>query len=634
MRKSVFVNDIVAFNSAISKMLDEKILCLDTETSGLDPYTCKLLLLQLTGVRSDTVYIIPGYLIGTNEKAVLRALLTGKELVIHNAGFDLKFLQIHLGFDITSPDYTVFDTFLAEEILGAGTPMNLRAYASLKNTVYRRLGIVLEKNIREQFIGHSGEIFSESQIKYAGDDLEHLADIRKQQVEEAKKYELVPTFKLEFELIKFVTKMSLDGIQINTTLWREIISNQENLRKVSYTNLIEVMSPFMKQDSLFSELSFNINSTTQTLKFLKNDLGLYLEDTSEQSLRSQNNPVCDAILEYREHEKMLSAFGEKALGKVNSVTGRLHPEFNQCATATGRFSSDNPNVQQIPGRGEGAKLRQCFEASQGFKMVCADYSQIELRILAEFSQEPKLIEAYTSGIDVHTQTASIAFGIPHEQVRPDQRKIAKIINFATVYGGGPAAISRGLIQVISEDEAHEILNATFGYVEGEDIQEPYLTLGKEFVEAFFRGMPKAKEYLDRSGQEAIWNRWSQTPLGRKRFYWELDSLEKPKSKYDKDYQSVVSSVRRRAMNHPIQGCSADITKKAIINIGKAMRERYGPGIGKILLQVHDEIVVEVPEEDADNFKEIQRECMVSAGQEFLKSVPVELDINVTDYWDK
>jgi DNA polymerase I len=606
-----------------------KIVFLDSETSGLDPYTERLLLLQLTTPKSTEAWVIPFGELTEKEKLGLANCLRGKELVIHNAAFDLRFLSVHLGFDVLSKEYTVFDTYLAEQVLGAGRGMHLRSYASLANTAQRRLGEKLQKDTRKEFIGHMGENFTDDQIKYAAKDLDYLPEIRKQQIEEAKEYGLVPTFKLEFELVKVLTKMHLDGIDINRRLWKQIIKEEQAKKEQTYDALIELIRPYIKQQTLFDDLAINVNSSAQLLQFLVVDYGLKIPDTAEQTLKSQNDPVCEAILEYREHEKMLAAFGESTLAKINPVTKRLHPEFNQCMTATGRFSSDSPNVQQIPGKGEGKRLRRCFRASEGYKMICADYSQIELRILAEFSQEPKLIEAYTTGIDVHTQTASVAFGMPVENISDEQRKIAKIINFATCYGGGPAAVARGLVQVISEDEAREILRSTFDTDVGDE--GPYYTLGLNFVKAFFAGMPVAKDYLESSGLSAVHNRFSETPLGRKRFYPELDNFLEPSMK-NPAYREIVSSVGRRGRNHPIQGCSADITKISLVNISDSLRESKIDG--RILLQVHDEVAVEVPEEHEEYFAQEMGACMIRAGEEFLKLIPVEVEVKTADYWTK
>jgi DNA polymerase-1 len=331
-------------------------------------------------------------------------------------------------------------------------------------------------------------------------------------------------------------------------------------------------------------------------------------------------------LEYREHEKLLSAFGEKTLAMINKKTGKLHPEFNQCSTATGRFSSDHPNIQQIPSKGLGSKLRRCFIASEGHQIVCADYSQIELRILAELSQEPKLIRAYNEGIDIHTQTASLAFGIPVNEVTSDHRKIAKILSFATVYGGGPTAISKGLLQVLDETSARRILKDVFNKTPSS--KGAFYSLAKEFVDSYFREMPEASSWLESTGNKAIKLRYSETPLGRKRFY--THELDETKHGSKDDFKKALGSVRRKATNHPIQGCSADITKVAMNNLGQLFKE----GGGRILIQVHDEIVCEVLTERLDEFVPRIERAMVAAGEEFLKSVPVIVDIKTSNYWKK
>jgi DNA polymerase-1 len=613
----------------VGKYSESKVLYIDTETTGLDVYSSRLLLLQILDSALGIVDVINMCGLETEQLSVISKLIKDKELVIQNATFDLQFLEHNLP-DLEMEELKIFDTKIAESVLAAGVKEHLRSYTSLKNIVKRRLGKDIDKETRVEFIGYSYDKFTDDQIKYAALDVMVLPEIRKAQIAEAKKWDLVPTLRVEFELTKHVTRMQLNGVKIDTKLWRKIIRDHEVLKQESYGKVYEAVEPYLEQKSLFDELPFNLNSTDQLLPILTKNVGLKIEDTSEQSLLSVDNPICNAILEYREHEKILSAFGEKTLGMVNKETSRLHPDFNQCSTSTGRFTSDHPNIQQIPSKGRGAQLRKCFIPEEGYKMICADYSQIELRILAELSQEPKLLEAYNNGIDIHTQTASVAFGIPVSQVKADHRKIAKILNFATVYGGGPVAISKGIVQVITEDEAANILQNVFGKTVG--AKGAYYSLSKEFVDTYFKKMPMARDWLESAGKSALVKRYSETPLGRKRFYiQELDF----QGHTTEELKKIMGSVRRRGMNHPIQGCSADITKIAMNNLGKEFYSLNKSGVvAKMVIQVHDEIVCEVKEEIADEMCSVIGDSMIKAGREFLKSVPVTVDIHVADYWKK
>lgn len=628
------VNTDDGVKTLVKDLSSKKVLYVDTETNGLDPYNNELLLIQISGGKGQGTSVIPYKILSTESKGLLKELFLGRELVFHNAKFDLKFLYMYIDLPIDSTDVKVFDTQLAECVLMAGRSMALRRDTSLKNTLRRRYSLDLDKEVRQEFIGHSGKEFTDAQIEYAAKDVEVLADLRKDQIEEAKEWGLIDTLRLEFDLVKHVAVMELNGVSINRKLWKKLIKEQVVLKEETYQELKKACMQYVEQQGLFGELPLKINSQQEMLAFLQERVGLDIHDTREETLSYTNHPICDLLLEYRGHEKLIKAFGEGLLQKINKATGRLYAEFNQCSTATGRFSSSNPNVQQIPSRGAGAALRNCFVAPQGHKLICADYSQIELRILAELSQEPKMIEAYNRGFDGHTNTASVAFGVPLEKVTGDQRKVAKILNFATVYGGGPPAIAKGMAKILSVDDATKLLKDRFG--KDPDAKGAHHNLAKEFVTSYFQGLPKAQEFLMDTGKNAVYNRYSETPLGRKRFYdTEFNYVQSLRGteEYEERLQALVASVERRGKNHPIQGCSADITKLAIMKLGECFRERYD-GAAKIILQVHDEIVVECPEEISEEVSVIQNESMVWAAKQFLTAVPVEVDVHIADIWEK
>ena len=628
--KTVYVTDTAGLEESLGSISPGSVLYLDIETTGLDPYNEDILLLQVYDSRSDTVTVFNCRLLDSVEfrNSIKNMLENSAEIVAHNAMFELKFLTVKVG--LALEHVKVYDTQIAEAVLSAGLAKNLLSYTRLDNTAKRRLGIDMDKTTRIQFVGYKGTEFSAKAIKYAADDAVVMREIRGQQIKELADNNLTATARLEFELVNHLARMELNGIKIDTVKWRSILKTQERLKSEAQRDLFEKVKPFIKQHGLFDEIPFNPGSPTQVMDILNGEMGLGLADTSELTLTLAQNEVCNALLEYREHEKLVSSFGEKTLGMINPMTGRLHPSFNQCFTATGRFSSEEPNVQQIPSRGDGAELRECFIADEGKVIVCADYSQIELRILAEMSKEPKLLEAYRDGIDIHTQTASIAFGVSVENVTSDQRKIAKILNFATIYGGGPKAISKGLLKIISKEEAVQILRDTFHKRPGKN--GAHYSLAKEFLDSYFKGMPMAEKFLDKCGATAVKLRYSETPLGRKRFYTHELSESVTSTSTDEELQRIVGSIKRRGMNHPIQGCSADITKRALIEIAKRFDSM--PGNGRILIQVHDEIVSECDAEYAEELMAVQVEEMVKAGEEFIKSIPVTVEAKYSGYWEK
>lgn len=621
----------------LKQSVKQQVLYVDTETSGLDPKSEKLLLVQMRLNRG--AILVFEYKHMTPYLDSFKELFLRNELVMHNAKFDLQFLAVNFGLELDDPRLKVYDTQVAEAVLCAGVKTNLKRYTKLESTVKRRCGVDLDKTTRVSFIGNDGANLTDKQIKYAAEDVEYMSDIRSQQIAEAKELGMTDTFRLEFDLVKVVAQMELTGVRFDRRKWREQLKQLDKDLQESIQNVYEEAAPYLTQTSLFDELPFNLNSQAEVLSFIKNNIGLDIPDTKELTLSQNPHSFCLALLEYRELEKLKSSFGETLLKKVNPKTKRIHPSFNQCFTSTGRFSSDNPNVQQIPSMGKGAALRTCFRAEVGNKLVCADYSQIELRILAQLSQEPALLESYNSGEDIHAKTASLAFGLEIGNITDSQRKIAKILNFASVYGGGPTAISKGLLktidnkQIITRDQAKAILEESFGVKAGRE--DPHYALARELVNAYFKNLPQAKEFLDKSGHDAVICRYSVTMLGRKRFYPEIEEFNFENTSTD-DWKKLVSSVERRGKNHPIQGCSADITKLAMVLMSKEFYKlRKETGIdARLILQVHDEVVVECPESAIEVVKEIEERTMIAAGKRFLTDVPVEVSAGVGDYWTK
>jgi hypothetical protein len=279
----------------------------------------------------------------------------------------------------------------------------------------------------------------------------------------------------------------------------------------------ELIADAVPQQSLFGGPAINLNSNSQLLETFGR-MGLDLPDTMEATLLRYDHPAIKKLLEYRSHEKTISAFGEKLLELIHAKTGRIHPDFNQLGADTGRFSCTNPNVQQIPATSD---FRSCFVAPEGYKLITCDYSQAELRILAQLSEDPAFIDAFCSGGDLHTLTASQMFQIPPDQVAKPQRSAAKVINFGLAYGRGPAALGGQL--GVSTEEA------------------------KRLIDQYFKAYAGIGRWLDKAARDAVRKGYSITMLGRKRYYRELDSS-------DPDYNRQRASVERQGKNSPIQGC--------------------------------------------------------------------------------
>ena len=332
----------------------------------------------------------------------------------------------------------------------------------------------------------------------------------------------------------------------------------------------------------------NFNSPKQVKRVLA-EMGHEVESTGIDTLEKLDSDFTRAMIRYRKTSKLLSSFVEPLPGHINQETGRIHAQFPQMGADTGRFTCKNPNLQQIPKEQE---WRDLFRASPGHKILTADYSQIELRIMAEFSEDRAFLEAYRKGTDLHTKTAADVFQVPMDQVSNDQRSAAKAINFGLCYGQTSKGLSDKLN--IPEEEA------------------------QSFIKAYYKAYPVVKNTLDRLGMKAVKEGHSQTVLGRKRYFQKPGSFSQEKA------------IERQGRNTPIQSTCGDILKKAIFYI----QDEIWNMPAWIVNLVHDEIVIEFREDGEEIMRAVAEECMVKAGKDFLKSVPVEVDITVDDVWRK
>jgi DNA polymerase-1 len=332
----------------------------------------------------------------------------------------------------------------------------------------------------------------------------------------------------------------------------------------------------------------NFNSPVQVKKILSK-FGFKVKSTAIDYLKKIDHPFAKTLIEYRKLSKLTSSFIQKLPNHINPVTNRIHPNFHQLGTDTGRFTCQNPNLQQIP---KEQHWRDLFKAPQGYKIITADYNQIELRILAEYSQDETFINSYKNGEDLHKKTASEMLNIDIDKINNEHRNIAKTINFGLCYGMTAAGLSNSLD--IDTEKAQQLINR------------------------YFRAYPQVKKTLQKLGVQALAKGYSETLLGRKRYY-----------KKHNNYSSQ-KSLERKGRNTPIQSTCGDILKKALYYLYNDLQ-----GLdGKIINLVHDEIVVEVKKEQADTVKKIVETAMVRAGEDFIHSVPIEVGIVVDDVWRK
>jgi DNA polymerase-1 len=332
----------------------------------------------------------------------------------------------------------------------------------------------------------------------------------------------------------------------------------------------------------------NLNSPQQITDAFKS-LGIDLPDTKVWTLLKVDHPAAKALLHYRELQKKLGTYLETYPKFIHPKTGRIHANFLQCRVPTGRLSCTNPNVQQIPHEDE---FRRCFVAEEGNTLVIADYSQIELRILAEVSEDPAFVQAFQKGEDLHRLTAATMYGVTMEEVTKDQRSAAKRINFGLMYGRG----ARSLSAQLGTDEDR----------------------GRQLIDEYFANYPKVQRFLQRTANRATRDRTLRTLAGRVRKFGNSPVTD------DR------GAMRREAMNYPIQGAASDIAKLALSYV---RRELKGTD-ARLINSIHDEFVVECAEELAPEVSEKMKRAMTRAGEKLLNKVPVEVEVAVSREWTK
>jgi DNA polymerase I len=416
-----------------------------------------------------------------------------------------------------------------------------------------------------------------------------LADRLRDQLDEHALGDLMA--ELEMPLVPVLARMERAGIAIDEDFFREMRGKlkreldliQEDIYKIAGGDFNLNSTPQLRQ-VLFEKLDLPVLKKTKT--------GPSTDASVLEELAEMGHEVPRLMMEYRELEKLRSTYVEALPQLVNPRTGRIHTSFNQTVAATGRLSSSDPNLQNIPIRTDlGRRIRKGFVAAPGKLFLAVDYSQIELRVLAHFSEDPAFVTAFREGIDVHRQTAAVIFGVPVDDVSAGMRGQAKTVNFATLYGQGPFSLAKRL--GISREEA------------------------KQFIETYFERFQGVRDFLDAQVESAKELGYVETLLGRRRYVPELKSGN----------WNMRQFGERIAQNTPIQGTAADLMKKAMIEVQAALDEAETSAL--ILLQVHDELLLEVPEEEIDEARDIVVSRMEGALE--LK-VPLVADWGVGPNW--
>lgn len=580
----------------VQALNERRIFSIDLETTGLIPFDSRILLCQVS-TKEQTFVFLPSEV----DMSVLVPYLRDPKWlkIVQNAVFEGRFIKYYYKTDINN----IFDTFLAEKLINSDSREN-----SLEDLASKYAGVTLNKEIRKTFFGGKPmAMFSDEQLQYAADDAGVLWPIYEAQSRELKKQGLEKVADIEFSLTSVVADMENEGVPIDQNLWKQKLSDygkqHEDSRLKMHDLIFDGTGP-PEQTGMFVRDGIDLDSHKK-VKEVFNKIGIDINSTDERVISLVDHPAAKELLNYRGLAKIMTSYGENILNQIHPFTGRLHADFNQIGTRTGRFACKNPNLQQMP-----SDFRHCVTLPPDYKIVSADFANIELRILAKYSQDPEFLKAFSSGADPHKSTAAGMFGIPIENVTKDQRFIAKTINFGLVYGMGI-------------DKLKDMLNA--------EKKTGETKLDKEQVKLIYnkykRTYTKAINWLRETGDLGFNQLYSTTMLGRKRV------LSKPIYTGDDDlYNKLVAGVKRKAANSPIQGTSADITKLAMINLYHDL-SKYNYR-AKMIIQVHDEIVVLAHKKEAESIKELITESMMDSAQEVLQEVPVKVDTNVSDKWSK
>ncbi|MFC2062572.1 DNA polymerase I [Chloroflexota bacterium] len=588
------VTSAAALDELLGRLKTAQTLAFDLETTSLDAMSAQLVGVSLSPAPGEAYYIPVGHVgwglveqlpleqVIDRLKPVLEAAEPAK--IAQNGKYDMTVLA---EYGVTVNNLT-FDTMLAAYLLGEKS-------LGLKALTLSRLGI--EMTPITGLIGSGAKQLSMSQVDinqaadYACADADMTLRLAELLGPELRQQQLEPLFAdVEMPLVPVLIAMERNGVALDTELLRGMSHRLgEKLLKLE----AEIFGAVGHQ--------FNINSPQQLAAVLFEELKLPAARRTKSGYSTGSDileklygvhPVVEFILEYRQLTKLKSTYIDALPALVNSKTGRVHTSFNQTRTATGRLSSSEPNLQNIPIRSELAReIRQAFIAPPGCYLLAGDYSQIDLRALAHLSQDKGLLDAFHRDEDIHAATAARLYGVATEQVTAEMRRLAKTVNFGVIYGMSDYGLER--TTELSREEA------------------------TRFIAAYFEKHPGVKQYLETTKQKTRDSGYVQTLLGRRRYIPEINASNR----------QIREAAERMAINMPVQGTSADIIKVAMVSLYREMQQRRLKS--KLLLQVHDELILEVPAAELEEMRRLVPEKMATALE---LSVPLKVDIKTGGNW--
>ena len=583
-----------AFDELLNRLSAAKSFAFDLETTSLNVMSAQIVGISLSPTPGEAYYIPVGHVGWTEVKQLpLDQVISGLKPLLedaasaktaHNGKYDTTVLAEN-GIKVNS---LTFDTMVAAHLLGEKS-------LGLKTLAFSKLGI--EMTPIDALIGSGRKQISMSQVEvkqaadYACADADvtgQLAELLRPELNQQGLWQLFS--EVEMPLVPVLVTMERNGVSLDTEPMRQMSHRLGEqllkLEKEIYDNVghqFNINSPQQLSSILFEELKLPPTRKTK---------GGYSTGASVLEELRGVHPVIEFILDYRQLSKLKSTYIDTLPNLINPKTGRVHTSFNQTKTATGRLSSSEPNLQNIPIRGkEGKEIRRAFIAPAGSCLLAGDYSQIDLRALAHLSQDSRLSAAFQQDEDIHAATAAQLFGVDASQVTKDMRRLAKTVNFGVIYGMSDYGLKQAT--ELSREEA------------------------AQFIASYFEKYPGVREYLESTKEQARKQGYVQTLLGRKRFIPEINSPNR----------QIREAAERMAINMPVQGTSADIIKVAMINLHREMDKRQLKS--KLLLQVHDELVFEVPQNEVETMRQLVPQVMSTA---LTLSVPLKVDIKTGNNW--
>lgn len=580
------------FNKLLNNLAKQDIISIDLESTNINPNIANIVGISFSYKKNSGFYIPFTYLGSKVTDSIFKNRLASLKVFLQSD--DIKFIGQNIKYDaLILKRYDIelnniyFDTMIAESLIAPEKNTYKLDLLSKDYLNYNMMPI-------EELIGEKNNQISMYDVPldkisfYACEDADialQIYNIQKQILIDKKLDYLF--YNVEIPLINVLVNIEFNGVFIDLDIINNLCINLKKSLEILSNKIYDA-----------SNRKFNINSPKQLSEVLFDELELKMfkkRSTSVEVLKKllNHHPIAELILEYRHLNKLVNTYLEKLPKHINSHTNRIHTSFNQAIASTGRLSSTQPNFQNIPIKTDiGKSIRKAFKSNSNDNLIISfDYSQIELRILAHYSNEKRLIEAFANNIDIHTRTAALIYGISNKDVNYNHRRVAKIINYSIAYGAGPFRISEEL--KISIKEASSIINN------------------------YFERYPGIKKYIDDTLAFGLENGYVKTLLGRRRNTINLQSSNR----------NIREAEKRATINMPIQGTASELIKIAMININKEIIKKEFKS--KMILQIHDELLFESPLEERDDLIELVIKIMENS---MKFKVPIKVDCNYGINW--